>query len=127
MVEHLLFFVFAFVIVNCCLNLAIIYILSKNKITQSQEDLAKIVMRFLIIVGIISLMGLCVAQEEEEPVITVPPDGDKPVAFPDAMPKAAEAISDLSSEVARMSDIGQFISGWWPVPLNNSSVLNLTA
>jgi hypothetical protein len=71
-------------------------------------------------------MGICSAQEEE-PIITIEPDGDRPVVFPETMPKAADAISDLASEVARMSDIGQFMSGWWPVPLNNSSVLNLTA
>lgn len=75
---------------------------------------------------LILVMGICSAQEEE-PIITIEPDGDRPVVFPETMPKAADAISDLASEVARMSDIGQFMSGWWPVPLNNSSVLNLTA
>ena len=125
MVEHLLFLVFIFVIANCFLNLVIIYIIGKNKIVKSQEELAQMMMRFLIIIGIISLMGICSAQDEEE--LATLPDGDKPVVFPETMPKAADAISDLASEVARMSDIGQFVSGWWPVPLNNSSVLNLTA
>jgi len=69
-------------------------------------------------------MGICTAQEEEEPVITILPD--KPVVFPEAMQKASDAILDIFT--GNESDHLQFLSDdYWPVPLNNSSVLNLTA
>jgi hypothetical protein len=79
----------------------------------------------LLILYVFSLlfMGTACAQEEEEDVAVL--DGKPLPVLP--VERAADAISDLASEVARMSDIGQFMSGWWPVPLNNSSVLNLTA
>ena len=77
----------------------------------------------LLILYVFSIL-VCVTCGQEEEDITILEDKPLPVL---PVEKAAEAISDLSSEVARMSDIGQFISSWWPVPLNNSSVLNLTA
>jgi hypothetical protein len=79
----------------------------------------------LLILYVFSLLciGATCAQDEEEDVAVL--DGKPLPVLP--VEQAADAISDLASEVARMSDIGQFVSGWWPVPLNNSSVLNLTA
>jgi hypothetical protein len=71
-------------------------------------------------------MGICTAQEEEGPVITILPDGDKPVVFPEAMQKASDALLDIFT--GNESDHLQFLSDdYWPIPLNNSSILNLTA
>ena len=59
------------------------------------------------------------------PIVT---DTEHPLPTPtEVLPKAANALCDLASEVARMSDIDQFMSDWWPVPLNNSSILTLSA
>jgi len=78
----------------------------------------------LLILYVFSLLciGATCAQDEEDVVVL---DGKPLPVLP--VERAADAISDLASEVARMSDIGQFVSGWWPCPLNNSSILNLTA
>ena len=119
--EHLLFLIFLFTMANCLLNLAVLYILSKNKITQSQEELAKIMMRFLIIIGIISLMGICSAQDEEE--LATLPDGDKPVVFPEPMQKAASGITGWLDEMAVQSGHAAFLHDNWTLNLSNMTGL----
>jgi hypothetical protein len=61
--------------------------------------------------------------EELPPDVTMTAD-PYPIVFPDVMPKA---IAELDAMLYNMADHNKFLSDWWPCPLNNSSVLNLTA
>jgi len=54
--------------------------------------------------------------------------GQLPVVFPAQLPQASAAVSGLISNAFGWSDVDLFMSDiYWPVPLNNSSILNLTA
>jgi hypothetical protein len=69
-------------------------------------------MRFLIIIGIIILAGMCHARGEEaiqlidpyvedleDPPIVLLPDGDKPVVFPEPMAKAAVVVEQIVTDI----------------------------
>lgn len=54
--------------------------------------------------------------------------GYEPMVFPNQLPPASAAISNLVSGALGISDTSLFLSDlYWPCPLNNSSILNLTA
>lgn len=54
--------------------------------------------------------------------------GYEPMVFPNQLPQASAAISNFVSNAFGLSDYALFRSDdYWPVPLNNSSILNLTA
>lgn len=50
--------------------------------------------------------------------------GLQPMVFPNQLPQASAAISNLLSDAFGLSDYDLFLSyDYWPVPLNNSSIL----
>ena len=62
---------------------------------------------------------------DETPPDLIDPTPPCPLVFPEALPKAANLIVDA---IGNESDHMWFMSPeYWPVPLNNSTVMNLTA
>lgn len=56
------------------------------------------------------------------------PDNQQPLApLPEYMIKAENAIAEVIDDVLGADDHDLFLSEWWPVPLNNSSMMNLSA
>ncbi len=134
----IIFVIITIIIAFCCLIQVILFIMIKiyaaeqkksveveaEKQKQKIEETEKMLMRFLIIIGL--LMAVCYGDpwlDEDEPSISI--IDDKPMVFPDALPKAANVLADA---IGDESDHLWFMSpGYWPAPLNNSSVMNLTA
>lgn len=56
------------------------------------------------------------------------PDNQQPLAPPpEYLMKAGNAISGAIGDAFGLDDHDLFLLDWWPVPLNNSSMMNLSA
>lgn len=111
-----------FSVVSCCLSLAILLMVSRMKLSKSQNEMHEAMMRFLIVVALALLVGLASAQDGPmipDQVDLVAKAG--PVVFPGPMQQANAGLASWFEQAAWLSSVSAFFGN------NSTNCLNYTA